>query len=267
MPGRRERTIFTIISDWGTGNHYAGSVKGALLKQHPDAVIIDITHRIDCYDIMQASFVLSNAWPCFPEGTIHLIAINTEGGMDSPHIAVQHKGQFFIGADNGIFSLLFQNDPVEALELNIIQDSDYFTFSTRDVFVKAAAMIASGKPLVELGQPYRNFKEKFMFNPVVYPDKIVGKVIFIDGYGNAFVNIDRDLFREKAKGMSFRISWRMPGDGITEIHESYSDVTPGEQVVLFGTTGLLEIAINQGKASSLLGIRVNDSVTVDFFKE
>ncbi len=267
MPERGDRTIFTIISDWGIGNHYAGSVKGALLRHCPGAVIVDITHRINCYDIMQASFVLKNAWPGFPEGTIHLVGINTEGGMESPHIAVKHKGQFFIGADNGIFSLLFQNDPVEAVEIDIIQDSDYFTFSTRDVFVKAAAMIASGKPIIKLGQPYRQFKEKLMFNPVVYPEKIVGKVIFIDGYGNAFVNIDRALFREKAKGMQFRISWRMPGEGVTEIHESYSDVMPGEQVVLFGATGLLEIAINQGKASSLLGLRVNDSVTVDFFKE
>ncbi len=260
-------TIITLTSDWGAGNHYAGAVKGALLKQLTEAVIVDITHDIACFDIMQASFVLKNAWPHFPDDTIHLIGVNTEGGIESPHIAVNYQGQYFIGADNGIFSLLFDDEPLEAVELDIIQDSDFFTFSTRDVFVKAAAMIASGKPFNEAGQPYPSLNERFLFKPVVYPGKIIAKVIFVDNYGNVFVNIDQQMFKDVGKGRGFVISFRAPGDGISQLHQSYSDVVPGEKVALFGTTGFLEIAINQGKASSLLGLQMNDAITVEFLKE
>lgn len=255
----------TLITDWGSGNHYAGAVKGALLKQLPDAVVVDITHHISCFDIMQASFVLRNAWPNFPAGSIHLIGINSEGGIDTPHIAVKHQGHFFVGADNGIFSLLFGGGEYEAVELDLIQDSDFFTFSTRDVFVKAAAMLAQNRTMEELGQPYETLNERFMFNPVVYPNKIIGKVIFVDTYGNAFVNIDQTLFREVGKKQEFLISFRAPGEGISRIHHSYSDVAAGEKVALFGTTNYLEIAINQGKASLLLGLQVNDTVSVEFF--
>ncbi len=257
--------IITLITDWGSGNHYAGAVKGALLKQLPDAVIVEITHHIACFDIMQASFVLRNAWPNFPGGSIHLIGINSEGGIDTPHIAVKHQDHFFIGADNGIFSLLFDGEAHQAVELDFIQDSDYFTFSTRDVFVKAAAMLARGQAIEELGPACEKLNERLMFKPVVYPNKIIGKVIFVDNYGNVFVNIDQALFRELGKQQDFMISFRAPGEGISRIHHSYSDVAAGEKVALFGTSNYLEIAINQGKASLLLGLQVNDTVSITFF--
>ncbi len=260
-------TIITLTSDWGGGNHYPGSVKGALLKQVPDAVIVDITHSIESFDIMQASFVVRNTWENFPPDTIHIIGVNTEAGIDTPHIAVKYQNQYFIGADCGIFSLIFDDNKVEAVELDIIQDSDYFTFSTRDVFVKAAAMIASGKPFDSMGQPYLSLNERILFKPVVYPDKIIAKVIFIDNFGNVFVNIDQQMFRNECRGRPFLISFRAPGDGISAIHQSYGDVLPGEKVALFGATDFLEIAINQGKASSLLGLGLNDAITIEFLKE
>ncbi len=256
--------IITLTSDWGTGNHYAGTVKGALLQQIPGATVVDISHDIASFDIVQASFVLKNAWSNFPANTIHLIGINSEGGIESPHIAVKYRDHYFIGADNGIFSLLFDDAPEAAIEIDVIQDSDFFTFSTRDVFVKVAALIASGAPLDTVGAQYPALKEKYMFHPVVHPGRIVAKVIFVDTYGNVFVNLDKRLFTEAGKGRPFMITFRAPDDGITHLHHSYSDVVPGEKVALFGSTGYLEIAINQGKASSLLGLQVNDTVTIEF---
>lgn len=256
--------IITLTTDWGFANHYVGAVKGNLLKLIPGAVIIDISHQVPAFDIMQASFVLMNAWPHFPEGTIHLIGVNTEAGLKTPHIAVSHNGHFFIGADNGIFSLLFEQDPESAVELEIMQDSDYFTFSTRDVFVKAASVIAGGKPFGELGRPYRGLNQKIPFKPVIYPGKIIGKVIFIDNYENVLVNIDKELFRQVGKNRPFSISFRSPGHAITQIHQAYADVVPGEKLALFGSTGFLEIAINQGKAASLLGLSMNDTVAIEF---
>jgi S-adenosyl-L-methionine hydrolase (adenosine-forming) len=260
-------TIITLTTDWGTGNHYAGAVKGALLKQVPDAVIVDISHDIQCHDIMQASFILHNACRDFPEGTIHLVGVNTEAGIDTPHIIVEHNDQYFIGADNGIFSLMFEDNPQAMIELDIIQDTDYFSFSTRDVFVKGAALLASGKKLEEIGNPHPALNERIAFKPVVHENKIIGKVIFIDNYENVFINIKHALFKRVGKGRDFEISFRLPGEVITYIHQSYADAAPGEWLALFGSTGFLEIAINQGKASSLLGLQINESVTIEFLSE
>jgi S-adenosyl-L-methionine hydrolase (adenosine-forming) len=256
--------IITLTSDWGLGSHYVGAVKGTLLRLIPGATVVDITHQVAPFDLMQGSFVLRNAWPCFPEGTIHIVGLNTEAGIKSPHIAIRHQNQFFIGADNGLFSLLFDTAPDEIVELDVIQDTDYFTFSTRDVFVKVAALIASGKQLSSLGPKYESLNQRLPFRPVVYPDKIIGKVIFIDDYENVFVNIDQDTFKSVGKGRSYLLSFRAPGMDIDEIVQSYGDVVPGEKLALFGSTGMLEIAINQGKASSLLGLNLNDTVTIEF---
>jgi S-adenosyl-L-methionine hydrolase (adenosine-forming) len=257
-------TIVTLTTDWGRSNHYSGSVKGTLLKLIPGVTIIDISHEVAAFDIMQACFILKNAYPWFPEGSIHLVGINSEAGIRNPHIAIKHNGHYFIGADNGIFSLLFDNQPEEAIEIDIHQDSDYFTFSTRDVFARVASLIASGKSLDSIGTPHKSLNHKIPFNPVVYPDRIIGKIIFIDGYENVVVNITKELFRTTGKNRPFSINFRSPGNSIHVIHQSYSDVVAGEKLAVFGSTGYLEIAINQGKASSLLGLQINDTVSIEF---
>lgn len=257
--------IITLTTDWGSQTHYPGAVKGAILKDIPDATIVDITHEISSYNLMEASFVIKNAAANFPAGTIHLIGINSEASLDTPHIAVLSEDCYYIGADNGIFSLLFDNmNKVKAVEIDIMQSSDYFTFSTRDVFVQAAKMLAEGKKISELGLPREELTEKLAFKPVVYSDRIIGKVIYIDKYENVFINIDEDTFKKAGKGRSFKLSFRTYDSEITRISKAYSDVVPGEKLALFGSTGFLEIAINQGKSSSLLGLNYNDSVTIEF---
>jgi S-adenosyl-L-methionine hydrolase (adenosine-forming) len=258
-------SIVTLTTDWGRSNHYAAAVKGTLLKLISGVTIVDISHDIPPFDIMQAAFVIKNAYEHFPEGTIHIVGINSEAGIETPHIVVKHQGHFFVGADNGIFSLLFDNNPDEAVEIDMHQDSDYFTFSSRDVFSKVAAMLASGNAMKTIGSPHAALNHKIAFKPVVYPEKIVGKVIFVDSYENVFVNIDKNLFRTHGKNRPFSISFRSVGNHITQIHQAYSDVVPGERLALFGTTSFLEIAINQGKASGLLGLNINDTVSIDFF--
>ncbi len=257
-------TIVTLTTDWGRSNHYSGAVKGTLLRLIPGVTIVDICHEVASYDIMQASFILKNVYPNFPAGSIHLVGVNSEAGIKTPHIAIKHGGHYFVGADNGIFSLLFDNQPGEAVEINIHQDSNYFTFSTRDVFARVAALIAQGSAFESFGTPHASLNHKIPFNPVIYPDRIIGKVIFVDSYENVFVNIDREMFRTTGKNRPFTINFRSPGNSIKEIHQSYSDVMAGEKLAVFGSTGYLEIAINQGKASSLLGLHINDSVSIDF---
>jgi len=257
-------SIVTLTTDWGFCSFYAGAVKGTLLRLIPGVTIVDISHQIPCFNILHASFVLRNSYPNFPEGTIHIMGVNTEASLDSPHIVVLHEGHYFIGADNGIFSLIFQQSALDAIELEIMQDSNIFTFSTRDVFAKAASLIAQGLPLNQLGKPYPNVKERFPFMPVAYSSQIIGKIIFIDNYQNLFVNIDKAFFTKVARGRDFVITLRIKDHKVTRISNAYGDVPEGEIVGLFGSSGYLEIAINKGMAASLLGLQLYDSVSIDF---
>jgi len=255
--------IITLTSDWGLKDHYAGAVKGAILRQLPDARIVDISHQIPAFDLNQAAFIIRNFYPNFPEGTIHIISINTEAAVESPHTLVFHKGHYFIGADNGIFSLLFDEKPEKIIELDVIQDSDYFTFSTRDVFVKVACHIAKGNPIGELGFPKENILQKMAFRPVIQNDLIKGKVIYIDNYENVFINITESLFKSVVKKRKFAITFRSLNYRITGISKSYKDVNQGDMLALFSTSGYIEIAIREGKASSLLGLKMDQLVTVE----
>ncbi|MEI6456492.1 MAG: SAM-dependent chlorinase/fluorinase [bacterium] len=255
--------IITLTSDWGLKDHYIGAVKGAIMRQLPDAVIVDITHSIAPFDLNQAAFIVRNFYRDFPEGSIHIIGVNTEAAIETPHTLVHHKGHYFIGADNGIFSLIFDEMPETIIELDVIQDSSYFTFPTRDVFAKVACHIASGNALAELGNPKKKIVQKMAFQPVIQGDLIKGKVIYIDNYENVFTNITEELFRSAVKNRKFSITFRSPSYRITTISKSYQDVIEGEMLAIFSATGLLEIAINKGKASSLLGLYMDQGVNVE----
>lgn len=255
--------VITLTSDWGKKDHYCGAVKGAILCLLPDAVIIDVSHEIPPFDLNQAAFIIRNFYTSFPEGSVHIIGVNTEASIESPHTVVFHKGHYFIGADNGIFSLIFDELPEQIIELDIIQDSDYFTFSTRDVFVKAACHIVAGKPVKELGHKKDKVLTKMAFKPVISAGQIKGKVIYVDRSGNAFANITEHLFKTTIKNRKFAITFRSPSYRITRISKSYQDVHEGEMLALFSTSGYLEIAINRGDASSLLGLRLDTSVLIE----
>lgn len=254
--------IITLTSDWGLRDHYVGSVKGAIYTRYPEAVIVDITHDIPVFDLEPASFVIRNSYKNFPKGSIHIIAINSEATLKSPHVAVLYDGHYFIGADNGLFSLIFDKKPEKIIELNIMQDSDYFTFPTLFVFVKAACMLAKDEPIESLGEPIDELNTLIHITAVSDKDSIKGSVIYIDGYDDVITNITESLFKEVGKGRPYTISFR--GYDIHTISKSYKDVEPGEMLALFGSSGHLEIAINQGNASGLLGLKLKESVRIDF---
>lgn len=255
--------VITLTSDWGQKDHYLAAVKGVILGKLPEARIVDISHQISPFNLKEASFILRNVYKEFPAGTIHIIAVNTTESDDNPHTVVFIHDQYFIGTDNGIFSLIFDDMPEKMVELDIPQDSDLFTFATRDRFIKAAIHLAEGGEIEKLGNKKENWEKQMHFNPVVTDNEIRGLVIYIDNYENVITNITQKYFKEIGKGRKFMIECR--GEKIRKISMSYLDVPVGEIVTLFGSTGHLEIALNQGNASSLLGLYSNDPVRIEFF--
>ena len=255
--------IITLTSDCGLKDHYIGSVKGAILSLLPDVTIVDITHDIPTFDIEPASYVIYNCYQNFPKGTIHIVAVNTEASIETPHIVMLYNGHYFIGADNGMFSLIVKGKPEKIIELNISQDSDYFTFSMRDVFVKAASLIVKGEKLEMLGFERNSLNEMIRLKPIEELNAIKGSVIYIDKYENVITNITKNLFRKIGKNRKFVISFR-GGYEIDIINSAYKDADAGEKLALFGSSGFLEIAINMGNASGLLNLKLKDSVRIDF---
>lgn len=254
--------IITLTSDWGLSDYYVAAVKGAIYSMLPCATVVDITHNIEPWDIASAAFIIRNCYQNFPEGTIHIIAVETEESSDKPHIALKANGHYFIGTDNDIFSLILGDAPYEAVTIEVIQDSDYFTFTTRDRFVKVAAMIANGAPFSEIGKPYPEIRKCITFQPTIDANSIHGIITFVDSYENVVSNITRDLFEKIRNGRAFEI--KIGKYVINKICRSYTEVAMPDIVALFGTHGFLEIAINHGKAASLLGLSRDSSVDIIF---
>ena len=258
--------IITLTSDWGLSDYYVPAVKGAIYSLLPDVTIVDITHNIEPFDLRSAAFIVKNCYRNFPVGTIHILSVETEESSDNPHIAVKVNGHYFIGTDNDIFSLIIENDEYEAVIIDVMQDTDFFTFSTRDRFVKVAAMINKGVPLTQIGKPY-SIKEKIAFQPTFDANSIHGLVIFIDAYENLVTNITKSLFDKVRAGRRFSIKLCCGLYTIEKICTSYQDVEVPDLLAIFGTHGFLEIALNHGKAASLLGVERDSAVDIYFEDE
>lgn len=257
-------SIITLTSDWGIKSHYSGIIKGCILSQTPEATIVDITHDIPPFNIEQASFIIKNTYKYYPKGTIHILAINATASIETPHLAILYHGHYFIGADNGIFSLIFNDVPEKIIDIEIFQESDYFTFPERDIFVGAACHLAKGKPIEELGSVKNSINKKLLFEPVVDSNTIKGIVIYIDAYENAITNISEKLFKKIGKGRPFKILFGV--ERISKIHKSYGDLPQIEKIAVFNSLGLVEIAINMANASSLLGLKYKNIVKIEFEK-
>jgi len=262
--------IITLTTDMGLKDYYVASVKGSILSELADVNIIDISHQIASFDIAQASFVIKNCYKDFPKGTIHIISISPGNSDETKHLLVENSGHYFIGADNGIFSLLFEKQPDNIFELTIKEESNSQCFPTKNVFAKAACHIARGGTPEVIGRRVETYKKRQLFRATVEENVIKGTVAYIDGYGNIITNISKDVFSEVGKGREFRIYLTRAGYMISKIHKQYSDVPEGEKVALFSSSGNLEIAINKGVegsgggANKLFGLKMNDTITIEF---
>lgn len=263
-------SIITLTTDMGSKDYYVAATKGAIWSQMPDVNIVDITHEIKPFDSQQAAFVVKNAWSNFPAGTVHIIGVNADQDVNITHLIVEFDGQYFIGADNGIFALLFDRSPDGVFELNLTQDSDELTFPTKNLFAKAAAHLARGGTPEVIGKRIDSVKQATDMLPVVENDVIKGSVIYVDVYGNVITNISRQIFKDVGKGREFAITFKRASFDIKKIHNKYNDVPEGEKVALFSHAGLLEIAINKGApgngggASGLFGLVLSDIIRIDF---
>lgn len=276
--------IITLTTDFGLKDPSVAAVKGAIYSELNQAKIIDITHMIPPFDISAAAYIIKNAYKTFPNGSIHILGVDSELTPENKHIAVKLDDHYFIGANNGIISLISNEIvPEICVEINI-HDKTVSNFPVLDVFVQVAAHISRGGTLDVIGKRIKDIRQLKNIEPTVQKTEkgtqIRGDVIYVDNYGNAISNISRKFFKNVAKGRKFTISAR--GFTFKKIYDNYSDAIDfkvpkterieeeGKKIALFNTSDYLEIAIYKsnpqtvGSASTLLGLKIMDAITINF---
>jgi S-adenosylmethionine hydrolase len=274
-------SIITLTTDFGTKDHFIGAIKGTIYSELPDARIVDISHHISPFNITETAYILKNTYKSFPEGSIHIIGVDSELTEDNKHIALKLDNHYFICPDNGVISLLASEiNPEKIVEINI-HDLVETSFPVLDVFVKVACHISRGGTLEVIGKIIPEYKKMVELQPTISTDNktIFGNIIYIDNYGNSISNISKKLFNEIGKGRDFEVTANTYK--FNKINSKYSDIIDfsvareqrqkdGTKLAIFNSANYLEIAVYRsnlntvGGASSLLGLNYRDIISVKF---
>ena len=249
------------MSDFGTSDHYVAAVKAAIVSSAPQQVITDISHDIRPYDISHAANVLRHVYKDFPEKTIHLVAVDAMREK-SKAIAIELDGHFFVGFDSGLFSLISANRPTEVYVL----ENGKSTFPAKDVLAKTVLELANGKSLNQVGSKIDAISELYSRQLKVTKREIAGNVIAVDHYGNLITNISQKEFNTiiEINGAGVDYTIRFGREAFSGLHQYFTDVESGDCFILFNSSGDLQIGINKGNASELLGLGVDAPVNIEF---
>ncbi|MFV8344200.1 SAM hydrolase/SAM-dependent halogenase family protein [Flavobacterium sp. XS2P39] len=273
-------SIITLTTDYGLKDHFVGALKGKILSEYFEASIIDISHDIDPFNTVEASYIIAASYASFPKGTVHLIGVDMESNKENQHVVMQWNDHYFIAADNGILSMLSQKIVPQKIVAINIHDRFHSEATDLDVFVKVACHIAKGGLMNVIGKEIKNIKQVTDLQALMAADgnSLKGHVIYIDHFGNVVTNISKKYFIEVAKGRPYEVVLKTKN--IKTILPNYSAIAnsdkypikyyEGEKLAIFNEAGFLEIAIFRsnpskvGSANSLLGLNYRDIINIIF---
>lgn len=277
------RPIITLLTDFGEHDAYVGAMKGVILTILPDAQLVDISHQVTPQDIQQAASILANVYSYYPAHTVHLAIVDPGVGSVRQPIALETPHGIFVAPDNGILTYIRLREPASVAVL--LENTSYWlappsnTFHGRDIFSPVAAHLASGVPIHKMGSPLGAIIMLPLPPLEVTPTLIRGKVIQVDRFGNLLTNIsclrwldtDKLEFRHtpsqdtativiqlNAANVRITCGWH----ALRGIHQTYSTMGLGQVLAVVGSNGELEIAVNQGTASNVLAVGVDDPITL-----
>ncbi|HEY7289825.1 MAG TPA: SAM-dependent chlorinase/fluorinase [Vicinamibacterales bacterium] len=261
------RPVVALLTDFGTLDHYAGTMKGVVLGVCPDATLVDITHDIAAHDVLGGALELAAAYKYFPVGTVFLVVVDPGVGSSRRGIAVDVGDFKFVAPDNGVLTLVLEEHPprkiVELTERRYARPTVSRTFEGRDRFAPAAGWLAKGLELSALGRIAGPVHQLDVPRPSTNGDRdapiVRGEVLRVDRFGNLVTNIDRRTF-EKMGGGSLDIT--IGDHQVTRFVTTYADAASGEVCALFGSTDHLEIAANGDSAARQLAVGRGAAVTV-----
>jgi len=254
--------MITLTSDWSRHDFYTASLKGAIRTRCPDSEVVEISNQIRSFDVAQCAFVLRYSFAHFPAGTIHLMAVQSEPEPLVPMVIVLHRMHYFVGLNDGRFSLLFEEPPEEAFALPV--PAEPHSFAALPLFTRAVAAIVEGR--IEPETKMCTLQTEAPGRPVYTSWEIVGRVIYIDSYGNAITNISRALFIKVSRGRAFEIFVCGPYNKLSNIVGAYDEVAAGQMLALFNSIGYLEIAINKANLALLESLDTHSEIRIKFYE-
>ena len=250
-------SIVTLITDYGTQDHYVGALKGVILGFAPDIRIVDVTHEIEPHNVAHGAFVLRQTWPWYPPDTVHLAIVDPGVGSERRTILGRYAGQYVVAPDNGLVTFVHREMAGEAL--HAVENRGFFlprtsaTFHGRDIMAPVAAHLARGRAADEFGPA--------IDDPVLLPVEdqarstglsVDGKARYVDRFGTLVTNIrEEQIAALVRRGGTLEVL--VDGIKIGPLRSTFCEVEPGEPVALVGSAGLLEVAVNRGRAVERFG--------------
>ena len=246
--------VLTLTTDFGLADHYAGVMKGVILGLCPDAKIVDLSHEITPYEIPEAAYTIAQAYPCFPPRTVHVVVVDPGVGTARRPILVEAARQYFIGPDNGVFTMVCSREPHK---VRLIENERLFrrpvshTFHGRDIFAPVAARIAAGMTPPHAGGFITDYLRLNFEKPVRTGKRTwTGQILKIDRFGNIVTNLHRDEFPELERR---NCSMALGPHQVGVLASNYQQTAPGELFLIFGSGGYLEVSANQASAAKAIG--------------
>lgn len=270
--------LITLTSDFGNKDYRVPALKGKILSLNVSGQLIDLTHEIDAYNLIEASYIVRNSYKSFPKGSIHIIAVDSFYNKNRKCILYEADGHYFLAADNGLLSLIFFDiKPKNIYEItfkNRFEEDAKFT--TVDVFAETAAHLQKGGLPEVIGRLMTHPKELSFPRPTFSSNKIVGEFMYIDHFGNVISNISKNFFNKKmANYDSFSIQFR--SQALTKVYNKRTGVVSdwdherdylGKAAAIFNEFDLLELTIYKGNinngAKTLFGLNIGDKIFIEF---
>lgn len=251
----------TLLTDAGGSDHYVAAIKARILSYSADLRIVDISHQIRHFDLAHAAFVLRAVFRDFPKGTVHLVGVDSAGNRGDLPVIIKMEDHYFVGIDNGLFSLVSDQPPQGIWQIET-GDTGLSTFPEKHLFAPAAARLASGEDPDSIGKSVNDYKRMIDRQVKATRKQIIGNVVRVDHFGNLITNIPQQAFEILSKDKVFTIQFG--GEKFRRIHAAYNQAEQGECFILFNSQGFLEIGINRGNASELLGLEYDSVVNITF---
>ncbi len=268
MPSKNSntRSLITLSTDFGTADHFVGTMKGVILKIAPEAALVDISHDIAPFEVMDGAFTIAQAYRFFPAGSIHVVVVDPGVGTSRRAVLVEAAGQRFIGPDNGVFSMIYDRESHRVRELSnrkLFLPEVSSTFHGRDIFAPVAAHIAAGVAPARVGKLISDYVQLGLMKPVQMARRVwSGTVLKVDRFGNLITNLHVDQF-PAVRTQSFELSIGLRR--LYDLSTTFADCLEGEPFVILGSSGYLEVVINQGSATKMLGCAAGSPVELTFF--
>lgn len=260
--------IVTLLTDFGTADYFVGALKGAVLASNPEARVVDITHEVPPYDVESGAFTLRAAFETFPAGTVHVVVVDPGVGSPRRAIAVKGRGHTFVGPDNGLFGLIYER--VRPFRVFQLTNASYFrsevspTFHGRDIFAPVAGALSRGVSAEELGPEVFDFvRLPSAASERAADGTLVGAVLHVDRFGNVVTNITPAELNDETIARGARL--RIAGREVRRFRRFFAEDVEGagEPFAVWGSAGLLEVAIFRDSAARVLGVKRGDKVEVN----